>query len=97
MTELASKSQLRMSFLRIGPTELRIILAAGTLFLVSKPTVTLFGFGPFQLFDVGGTVAALGLLVTLMMSTARTTAALYRSEPLPRTPERRASSRMRPS
>jgi archaetidylinositol phosphate synthase len=84
----AVNGEFRMSFLRVGPTELRIILAIGTLFLISKPTVTLFGLGPFRLFDVGGSVAVLGLLIALVTSTARTTIALYRAEPLPRAVER---------
>jgi len=74
----------RMSFLNIGPTELRILLGAGTLTLYVHPTVTIAGLGPFLLFDVGAAIAALGLVVALVTSTARTTRALYRAEPLPR-------------
>jgi archaetidylinositol phosphate synthase len=87
----AVNGQFRMSFLRIGPTELRIILAIGTLLLFSRPTVSPFGFGPFLLFDIGGAVAAIGLTVSLIMSTARTTVALYQAEPLPKAPERRTA------
>jgi phosphatidylglycerophosphate synthase len=77
-------STFRMSFLKVGPTELRILLAIGTLMLFWRPYVTPFGLGRFLLFDVGGTVAAGGLIVALLMSSARTTAQLYRAEPLPR-------------
>jgi archaetidylinositol phosphate synthase len=84
----AVNGEFRMSFLHVGPTELRIILAVGTLFLISRPTVTLFGFGPFRLFDIGGAVAVVGLLIALITSTARTTLALYRAEPLPQVDER---------
>lgn len=79
----AVSGQFRMSFLSVGPTELRLLLAAGTLFLYGRPTVSPFGFGPFLLFDVGGVVAAIGLTVALITSATRTTLALYRAEPLP--------------
>jgi phosphatidylglycerophosphate synthase len=76
----------RMSFLRVGPTELRILLSVGTLALYVRPTVTLGGFGPFLLFDIGASIAAGGLVVALLTSAARTTRALYLAEPLPRVP-----------
>jgi len=79
----AVNGQFRMSFLSVGPTELRILLAAGTLVLYSNPTARVLGFGPFLLFDVGAVVATIGLVVALIVSGARTTAALYRAEPLP--------------
>lgn len=71
----------RMSFLNVGPTELRIVLSIGALTAWSRPMVTPFGFGPFLLFDVGGTVAIAGLLTALISSTVRNTLALYRAEP----------------
>ena len=80
----AVNGQFRMSFLNVGPTELRILLAIGTLMLFVRPTVSLFGLGEFRLFDVGFGVGTLGLGVALLTSTARTTFALYRAEPLPR-------------
>lgn len=73
-----------MSFLRIGPTELRIALAIGVLTLYVRPTMTVFGVGPFFLFDVGGIVAVIGLLAAFLVAAGRTTVALYRAEPLPR-------------
>jgi len=73
-----------MSFLNVGPTELRILLAIGTLMLFVRPTVTPFGLGPFLLFDIGFAVGTLGLALALVTSAIRTTAALYRAEPLPR-------------
>ena len=80
----AVNGQFRMSFLNIGPTELRILLAIGTVTLFVRPTVSLFGFGEFHLFDVGFGIGALGLGIALLTSAAQTTAALYRAEPLPR-------------
>jgi phosphatidylglycerophosphate synthase len=72
----------RMSFWKFGPTELRILLAIGTLQLLRSETVLLFG-SPYQLFDVGGSVAIAGLLVTFIAAAVRNTRTLYRMEPLP--------------
>ncbi len=73
----------RLSFLGIGPTELRILLGAGTLFLLHKPTVEIGSLGPFLLFDVGGAGAIAGMAITLVVSGVRNTQFLYRAEPLP--------------
>ncbi|MGQ0733904.1 MAG: CDP-alcohol phosphatidyltransferase family protein [Acidobacteriota bacterium] len=83
----AVNGKFRMSFLSVGPTELRILLAAGTLALFVQPTVSPFGFGPFLLFDVAFGVATVGLVVALVTSATRTTAELYRAEPLPAHPK----------
>jgi phosphatidylglycerophosphate synthase len=72
----------RMSFLAVGPTELRILLSAGALTLLVRPEVSPFGLGPFLLFDIGGAVAIPLLLAALATSAARNTRALYRAEPL---------------
>jgi len=72
-----------LSFLGIGPTELRIILAVGTLYLLYKPWVHLGGLGVFRLFDVGGVVAIVGLALKLTVSAVRNTHALYLAERLP--------------
>jgi len=74
----------RLAFVKVGPTELRIILAIGTLYLLHKPWVTLPGVGRFLLFDVGGAVAIAGMSVTLVVSAIRNTRDLYRAETLPR-------------
>jgi archaetidylinositol phosphate synthase len=79
----AVRSVFRMSFLVFGPTELRIVLSIGALYLLRKPTVELAGYGPYQLFDVGGIVTIVGLTVSLVVSAARNTRALYQAEPLP--------------
>jgi archaetidylinositol phosphate synthase len=80
----AVRGEFRMSFLNIGPTELRILLSIGTLMLFVKPTVSLLGLGTFLLFDVGFGIGTIGLTIALISSAVRTTAALYRAEPLPR-------------
>jgi len=71
-----------MSFFGIGPTELRILLAVGNVVLLVHPTAHLLGHD-FRLFDVGGIIAALGLLGTLAVSALANTRALYLAEPLP--------------
>jgi phosphatidylglycerophosphate synthase len=77
----------RMSFLKVGPTELRILLSIGALMLYTRARVTPFGLGPFLLFDVGGIVATAGLIVAFLTSAIRGTRELYRAEPLPGTLE----------
>ncbi len=72
----------RMSFWGWGPTELRILLAIGALTLLVKPVVTIAGMR-FPLFDVGGAIGAIGLLVTAIISAIGNTRRLYTAEPLP--------------
>jgi archaetidylinositol phosphate synthase len=71
----------RLSFWGVGPTELRLLLAVGTLALFSDPSVHMLGRS-YQLFDVGGIVGVVGLVVTLLISVARNVRALYHAEPL---------------
>src|SRR5580765_361946 len=73
----------RLSFWGVGPTELRVVLAIGTLALIRDPHVEMWGRA-FRLFDVGGVVAIGALATTLLVSVARNVRALYRAEPLPR-------------
>jgi archaetidylinositol phosphate synthase len=73
----------QISFWMFGPTELRILLAAGTLRLLTSDEVTIAG-SRYLLFDIGGGVAIIGLLVVFVASAVGNTIALYRAEPLPR-------------
>jgi phosphatidylglycerophosphate synthase len=72
----------QMSFWGWGPTELRILLAIGALTLLVKPVVTVFGL-QMPLFDVGGIVGTVGLIVTAVVSAVGNTRRLYAAEPLP--------------
>lgn len=84
----------RISFWSFGPTELRILLAIGTLQLLRSPHVTLFG-ERLLLLDIGGAVAIVGLLATFIASAVKNGHLLYRQEPLPRSDrEHRSSARM---
>ena len=65
-----------------GPTEIRILLIVGTLALMRSPYSTVFGH-KMLLFDLGGTIAAAGMLAMAIFTTVRHTAELYRREPLP--------------
>ena len=73
----------RISFWRFGPTELRILLALGTVQLMRSPHVTVGG-ERFLLFDIGGVAAIAALLFTFVASALRTGRLLYGLEPLPR-------------
>ena len=71
----------KMSFMKVGPTELRILLAVGNVALFFRPNVTLFGHA-FRMFDIGGVIGAVGLLITLVISAVRNTRTLYEAEPI---------------
>ncbi len=73
----------RLSFMKLSPTELRIILSVGTLVLFYKPWVRILGMGPYRLFDVGGIVSIIGLIFVLVTSAIRNTCALYKAERIP--------------
>ena len=46
----------KMAFFGVGPTELRIVLAAGAFALIGSPVVSAFGMVEVRLFDLGGIV-----------------------------------------
>jgi phosphatidylglycerophosphate synthase len=71
----------RLSFFKVGPTELRILLAAGTWQLMRSDMVAAFGHR-WLLFDVGGAVGIAGFLLTFAASAIRNGVALYREERL---------------
>jgi archaetidylinositol phosphate synthase len=72
----------RISYWKFGPTELRILLAIGTLQLLRSDEVSLFG-SRHLLFDVGGIVAIAALCLTFVTSSIMNARLLYRAEPLP--------------
>ena len=77
-----SRGVFRMSFAGFGPTELRVVLAVGALALMRGPQVSVAGFGPYLLFDVGGLAALAGLTVTFVVSSIGNGRALYEAEPI---------------
>jgi archaetidylinositol phosphate synthase len=72
----------RISYWKFGPTELRILLAIGTLQLLRSGSVTIGG-GQYLIFDIGALVGIAGLLGTFLTSAVANTRTLYRAEPLP--------------
>jgi phosphatidylglycerophosphate synthase len=75
-----ARSVFRLSFLWLGPTELRLVIAAGALSLLGGGMVTVAGLGPFRLFDLAGAAASAGLALAFIVNAVRNTAALYREE-----------------
>jgi len=71
----------KLSRFGFGPTELRIVLSVGAIRLFIDPWVHLGG-RQFLLFDVGGVVAAVGLLAAFLYSAIGNTYRLYKDEPL---------------
>jgi hypothetical protein len=71
--------EFRLSFWNFGPTELRILLVVGNLALFWKPLVHLFG-KQFRLFDIGGAIGALGMVLMILFFTLQNTLRLYREE-----------------
>jgi phosphatidylglycerophosphate synthase len=77
----AVRGVFRMAFGGVGPTELRILLAIGTIALRNDPHVN-FGFlGRMPLFDFGGLIAIGGLAFTFLISATQNAVALARLEP----------------
>jgi phosphatidylglycerophosphate synthase len=76
----AVRGVFRMSVGGIGPTELRILLAAGAVALLDDPHVSL---GPLtvRLFDFGGAIAAAGLIGAFVAAVVRNATALAVAEP----------------
>ena len=70
----------RLAFIGFGPTELRVLIAIGALWLLRGATVAPLGTGPWLLFDVGGALAAVGMGAAFAVSALRNTLALYREE-----------------
>lgn len=72
----------KISYFKMGPTELRILLSLGNLVLLWKSSVFLLGRA-HRLFDVAGTIGISGMLLIMVISVVRNTTRLFRQEPLP--------------
>ncbi|HZI58448.1 MAG TPA: CDP-alcohol phosphatidyltransferase family protein [Verrucomicrobiae bacterium] len=72
----------KISYFKMGPTELRILLSIGNLALLWRSTVHLLGRA-HKLFDVAGTLGISGMLLIMVISAVRNTTRLYQEEPLP--------------
>ena len=69
----------KLSFWKFSPTELRLLLVIGNTFIWFRPQVGLFGH-TFLLFDVGATIAIIGMAMMLVVSVLQNTITLYRAE-----------------
>ena len=78
-----ARGTFKLAFLKIGPTELRILLSIGTLQLMRSDFVSILGH-QWLLFDMGGAVAIAGFLIAFMVGALRNGVALYNEERLPR-------------
>src|SRR6185295_8484399 len=72
----------KISQWKLGPTEMRLVLIIGNLYLLHSSHTHLFGHR-FLLFDVGGVVAIVAMGVMLVFSSIKNTHALYQLERLP--------------
>lgn len=70
----------KMAFIGVGPTELRVLMAAGAIALIHTPTIDFFGLGPIRLWDIGGIIGTIGLIGTFVISSAQNGRALYLEE-----------------
>jgi phosphatidylglycerophosphate synthase len=70
----------KMAFLGIGPTELRILLAAGALGLIAAPVIRPLGLAEVRLFDLGGIVGVIGMVTTFIVTTSKNIRGLYLEE-----------------
>jgi phosphatidylglycerophosphate synthase len=77
-----ARGTFHLSAFGVGPTEMRILLAAGTLMLMRAGLVTVGGHR-WLLFDIGGTVGIVGLLLAFVRSAISNGVALFKEERLP--------------
>jgi archaetidylinositol phosphate synthase len=75
-----SRGVFKMAFLGVGPTELRVLLAAGALALINTPMVAPFGIEPVRLWDLGGVIGSGGMAAAFIASSLRNGKALYAEE-----------------
>ncbi|HEY6231305.1 MAG TPA: CDP-alcohol phosphatidyltransferase family protein [Pyrinomonadaceae bacterium] len=72
----------KISQWKMGPTEIRLLLIVGNLYLIHNAHATVFG-RRFLLFDIGGVISAAAMAAILVFSSIKNTHALYELERLP--------------
>ena len=70
-----------ISFWKISPTELRILLVIGNIILLIDPDAGITGTG-WRLFDIGGVAGTAGMGIMLLVAVTRHTRALHNAERL---------------
>jgi archaetidylinositol phosphate synthase len=71
----------KISHWKLGPTEIRLVLCIGNVYLFYHPFTHIFGKA-YLLYDVGGLVSIAGMAFMLVASSIANTYKLYRLEPL---------------
>ncbi len=71
----------QISFYKFSPTELRILLAIGNLYLLYRPVVHFLG-SEWRLFDIGGIGGIFGMVGIFLISCLKNGRTLYLREPL---------------
>ena len=71
----------KISQWKMGPTEIRLLLMVGNVFLIYHPRCF---HRRYLLYDVGGVIATIGMLLILIVLSIQHTYALYKLERLPR-------------
>src|SRR2546423_10917122 len=74
-------ARFEMSYFYFGPTELRLLLCAGNLYVFFYPRVHPFGL-PLSLWDFGAVVGSIGMTMVAIFSFIRHTRVLYHAEPV---------------
>ncbi len=72
----------KISHWKFGPTEIRLVLCIGNIYLLFNPFTHLF-HRVYLLFDVGGVVSIVGMSLMLVVSSIQNTYNLYQLERLP--------------
>jgi archaetidylinositol phosphate synthase len=72
----------KISQWKMGPTEMRLLLMIGNVFLIYRPYARAFGHR-YLLYDIGGVIAIVGMALILIVSSIQNTHALYQLERLP--------------
>ena len=72
----------KISHWKMGPTEMRLILMIGNVYLLYRPHTRIHG-RVYLLYDVGGLVAIIGMASMLVYSSIKNTHTLYQMERLP--------------
>jgi archaetidylinositol phosphate synthase len=75
-----SRGIFKMAFLGVGPTELRVLLAAGAIALIESPVVAPFGIRPVLLWDLGGVIGSIGMAAAFVAACWNNGKALYVEE-----------------
>lgn len=73
----------KISYFKMGPTELRLVLALGNLVLFFWRSAAQVAGRAHKFFDVAGTIGISGMLLIMAISAVQNTIKLYRQEPIP--------------